>query len=203
MNFQINDNQDSPTRLHYLVANISLNKLYSADSPPCLRQHVLIRNLLMRRSFDMILNPAPPPTSPKTVTNTDEDDWLEKCFDDLADTDEDYEDDDSIMSDPHWRPDDQQLVPHGAVTGDGNWLQSYHSHAEKRLDNAVVPRQLPQQIIFVIPYNNMRDNAKEVVGSVKSPEDPISRDTNGSKEKPQVSAPVALIEWNEGTWAIC
>lgn len=203
MNFQFNDNQDSPTHLHYLVANISLNKLYSTNSPPCLRQHVLIRNLLMRRSFDMILNPAPPPMSPKTATNTDEDDWLEKCFDDLADTDEDFEDDDSIMSDPHWRPDDQQLVPYGTATDDNSWLQTNHLHAEKRLDNAVVPRQIPQQIVFVIPYSKMRDDAKEVVGSVKSPEDLISRDTDGSKEITQVSAAVALIEWSEGTWAIC
>ncbi|KAG2184855.1 hypothetical protein INT43_000768 [Umbelopsis isabellina] len=157
----------------------------------------------MRRSFDMILNPAPPPTSPKTATNTDEDDWLEKCFDDLADTDEDYEDDDSIMSDPHWRPDDQQLVPHGTATDNNRWLQTNHLHEEKRLDNAVVPPQLPQQIVFVIPYSRMRDNGKEVVERVKLPEDLNSRGTDVSKEITQVSAPVALIEWNEGTWAIC
>ncbi|CAM0142421.1 unnamed protein product [Umbelopsis sp. WA50703] len=203
MNFQFIDNEDSQTRLHYLVANISLNKLYSTDSPPCLRQHVLIRNLLMRRSFDMILNPAPPPTASKTSTTTDEDDWLERCFDDLADTDEDYDDDDSIMSDPHWQPDNHQLVPHAAVPDGDGWLESYQQHTEKRLDSEVVPRQLPQQILFLIPFSKMRDTAKEAVGSVDTLEDPTSRDKNGSKQKTQVTAPVALIEWNEGTWAIC
>lgn len=198
------------TQLHYTIANISLHKLYQTarGSSLCLRQHVLIRNLLMCGSFDMILNPAPlnkpaaqiTTVSSSTTPPSGEDVWLERCFDDLTDADDDMEEDDDVRTDDA----SDKLV--AAVPNSTSWLfaSNYRRH-ETEQDNALVPSlKIPQQVFLVIPFSQLRDTiaSKEAaaVGSIVAPDDPACSSKNVSKEKIQHNAPIALIEWNGGSW---
>jgi len=208
--------QQSTTQLHYFIANLSLHKLYrtARGSSSCLRRHVLIRSLLMCGAFDMVLNPisqrlkSAQITTASTTPPSDEEVWLERCFDDLADTDEDeIEDNDLVMGETHWRANDHQLYESGTVP-DMPWFESaYHHKSEKYQDNALVPSmQLPQQLVVVIPFSHqMRDTVatKEANGSIISADDPAYTGKHGSIQKRHINSPVALIQWHGGNWAMC
>lgn len=169
--------QQPTTQLHYTIANISLHKLYQIAHGPslCLRQHVLIRNLLMRGSFDTILNPEhhnpnlyqPAKSIEPAALPSDEDVWLERCFDELNDTDDDMEDDyNAALGD-----EPTQTTP---------WMYTYH-HQQDREDNshnAVVPSfKIQQQVVLVIPFSQMRDtitSREAAVGRIVSADDHAS-----------------------------
>ncbi|KAG2176870.1 hypothetical protein INT44_007534 [Umbelopsis vinacea] len=163
------------TQLHYTIANISLHKLYQIAHGPslCLRQHVLIRNLLMRGSFDTILKPEPHNSNlhqpakniEPAALPSDEDVWLERCFDDLNDTDDDMEDDYNTALD------DEPSQP---------WMYTYHHQRDQEdssSHNAVVPsfKIQQQQVVLVIPFSQLRDTiTSREVGSIVSADDHAS-----------------------------
>jgi hypothetical protein len=170
--------QQPTTQLHYTIANISLHKLYQIahGSSLCLRQHVLIRNLLMRGSFDTILKPehhnpnlyqpAAKSIEPAALPS-DEDVWLERCFDDLNDTDDDMEDDYNAALDDE----PTQTTP---------WMYTYHHQQDGKntSHNAVVPSfEIQQQVVLVIPFSQLRDtitSREAAVGRIVSADDHAS-----------------------------
>jgi hypothetical protein len=168
--------QQPTTQLHYTIANISLHKLYqiAQGSSLCLRQHVLIRNLLMCGSFDMILKPTqqnpnlyqPAQFIEPAAPPSDEDVWLERCFDDLTDPDDDMEDDYNKTLDDE--PSDST-----------SWMYTYPSHQHDQANhNALVPSlKIQQQLVLVIPFSQLRDtiSAKEAaIGSIVTSDDHAS-----------------------------
>lgn len=213
MNLELSDDSyqcPTNTQLHYTIANISLHKLYqiARGSSSSLRQHVLIRNLLMCGSFDMVLNAAAPPTTSLQITAappppspsappSDEDVWLERCFDDLTDTDDDMEEGDARATDLSDEP------PPAAVPNSWMYTSNYRLRHQREQDNALVPSlRIPQQMVLVIPFSQLRDTiaSKEAIGSIVAPDDPASTDKNVPSEKRQLNHPAALIEWSGGNW---
>jgi hypothetical protein len=158
----------------------------------------------MRGSFDTMLIPAPPKsleiTAAPSAPPSDEDVWLDRCFDDLTNPDDDMEEDNDFRV--HESSDETAAaVPNAASWMFTNNNMQYHPHHEQ--DNALVPSlQMPQQLMLVIPFSQLRDSmaSREAVGSIVARDDPACTGKNLSAEKRQLNPPVALIEWNGSGW---